>query len=161
FFGQARFTGPDAVAVGDRTLRFRKAVIATGARAAGPAVPGLAETGYLTNETVFSLTELPPRLAVIGAGPLGCAFAQAFAGFGSRVTLLGNHPPLLPREDRDAARRVEAALARDGVNLVMGCTVLRADRQGAEKMLRLEGGGAESTLRVDEVLAGVGRTPNV
>jgi hypothetical protein len=89
FFGQARFTGSDTVEVGGRALRFRRAVIATGARAARPEIPGLAEAGYLTNETIFTLTELPPRLAIIGAGPVGCELAQAFARFGARVTLLG------------------------------------------------------------------------
>ena len=88
FLGAGAFTGRDAVAVGDATLRFKKAVIATGARAAVPAVPGLAEAGYLTNETVFSLTALPRRLAVIGGGPIGCELAQAFARFGAQVTIV-------------------------------------------------------------------------
>src|SRR5262249_52203815 len=106
FFGEARFTGPEAVAVGGRVLRFRRAVIATGARAARPDIPGLAEAGFLTNETVFTLTELPPRLAVIGAGPLGCELAQAFARFGASVSLLGDRPQILPPADPDAARGV-------------------------------------------------------
>src|SRR5579872_4953127 len=106
YLGQAAFTGPNTVAVAGQTLRFRRAVIATGARADRPAIPGLAEAGFLTNETVFSLTELPPRLAVIGAGPIGCELSQAFARFGSRVHLLGNRPQILPREDRDAAEQV-------------------------------------------------------
>ena len=79
FLGQARFTGPDTVAVGGATLRFARACIATGARATAPPIDGLAEAGYLTNETVFSLTELPRRLAVLGAGPIGCELAQSFA----------------------------------------------------------------------------------
>jgi pyruvate/2-oxoglutarate dehydrogenase complex dihydrolipoamide dehydrogenase (E3) component len=103
FFGQARFAGPDSVEVDGRALRFSRAVIATGARAAKPDIPGLAEAGYLTNETVFTLTRLPRRLAVIGAGPIGCELAQAFARFGSEVTLIGNRPQIMPREDRDAA----------------------------------------------------------
>src|SRR5213596_390528 len=121
FFGDARFTGPDTVDVGGHVLRFRRAVIATGARAAQPDIPGLADAGFLTNETVFTLTELPPRLAIIGAGPVGCELAQAFARFGARVSLLGNRPQIMPREDPDAARIVEKAMQRDGVNLVLGC----------------------------------------
>src|SRR5436853_2701029 len=78
FLGEAHFTGPDTVEVGGQTLRFKRAVIATGARATDPPVPGLAETGYLTNETVFNLTQCPARLAVIGGGPIGCELAQAF-----------------------------------------------------------------------------------
>src|SRR5437588_10505998 len=92
FFGEARFTGPDTVEVGGRVLRFRRAVIATGARAAHPDIPGLQGAGFLTNETVFTLPELPPRLAVIGAGPIGCELAQAFARFGARVSLVGHRP---------------------------------------------------------------------
>ncbi len=160
FLGHGRFTGRDTVEVAGKTLRFAKAVIATGARAARPPIPGLAEAGYLTNETVFTLTELPRRLAVIGAGPIGCELAQAFARFGAEVSLLGKVPQLLPREDRDAAALVEKALARDGVRLALGCKVLAVERQGAEKVLRVEGGGARE-VRVDEILVGVGRQPNV
>src|SRR5262249_986227 len=117
FLGSARFTGPDTIQVGDAVLHFRKAVIATGARPATPDIPGLADASFLTNETVFSLTELPARLAVIGAGPIGCEMAQGFARCDSQVTLIGKHPQLLPREDRDAAALIEQALRGDGVRL--------------------------------------------
>src|SRR5262249_36510034 len=161
YFGQARFTGPDSVEVGGRTLRFRKAVIATGSRAARPPISGLAEAGYVTNETVFSLTELPRRLAVIGAGPIGCELAQAFARFGSDVTLLGNHGQILPKEDRDAAKLVDQEMVRDGVKLVLDCNVTHVQAEGSVKVLRLDCGGSHSELHVDELLVGVGRTPNV
>src|SRR5579863_4258807 len=103
--GEGRFSGTDSVVVGDATLRFKKAVVATGARAHVPEIPGLTEAGFLTNETVFSLTELPRRLAVIGGGPIGCELAQAFARFGARVTIVQRSAQILPREDRDAAQR--------------------------------------------------------
>src|SRR5437879_4328805 len=115
FLGEGRFAGPDSLAVAGVTLRFKKAVIATGTRPAVPPIPGLAESGYLTNETVFTLTSLPERLAVLGAGPIGCELAQAFARFGARVSLLANHQQILAREDRDAAERVEREMLRDGV----------------------------------------------
>ncbi len=98
FLGEARFSGPDRVDVGGRTLRFKKAVIATGARAAVPVLPGLAEAGFLTNETVFTLTALPPRLVVLGGGPIGCELAQAFARLGSKVTLVASSARLLPKD---------------------------------------------------------------
>src|SRR5262249_22692052 len=160
FLGEGRFTGPDAVEVAGKPLRFRKAVIATGARAARPPIPGLAEASFLTNETVFTLTELPRRLAVIGAGPVGCELAQAFARFGAEVCLLGKDAQLLPREDRDAATLVEKAMGHDGVKLLLGCRVLGVEKHGAEKVVRLECGGPRE-LRVDEILVGVGRQPNV
>ena len=106
FLGSGRFVGPDCIEVGGEKLYFRRAVVATGARAAVPPIPGLKEAGYLTNDTVFNLTELPKRMAVLGAGPIGCELAQSFARFGSAVTVLDMSDHMLPREDPDAARRV-------------------------------------------------------
>src|SRR2546425_13093738 len=157
FLGEGQFLSSDAIAVGGKTLRFRKAVIATGARAAALPIPGLAEAGYLTNETVFSLTELPRRLAVIGAGPIGCELAQAFARFGSQVNLLGKDGQILPREDRDAAHLVEREIVRDGVKLVLECEVLQVLQHGAEKVLYHKVNGVIENLVVDEILVGVGR----
>ncbi len=82
FLGAGRFTGPDTIEVAGQTLRFAKAVIATGARAAAPPIPGLKDIPYLTNETLFSITELPRRFGIIGAGPIGCEMAQSFARLG-------------------------------------------------------------------------------
>jgi pyruvate/2-oxoglutarate dehydrogenase complex dihydrolipoamide dehydrogenase (E3) component len=171
YLGQAAFTGANTVEVAGNTIRFRSAVIATGARAHRPPIPGLAEAGFLTNETVFELTELPPRLAVIGAGPIGCELAQAFARFGSRVHLLGNHPQILPREDPDAAARVEEALRRDGVAFTLNCQIDRVEKRGHEKVVHLTGGpghkpeapapGPQQQIVVDEILIGAGRVPNV
>jgi pyruvate/2-oxoglutarate dehydrogenase complex dihydrolipoamide dehydrogenase (E3) component len=161
FLGEGRFIAPDAVEVGEETLRFRKAIIATGARASAPPIQGLAEAGYLTNETVFSVTELPARLAVIGAGPIGCELAQAFARFGSRVSLLEVEPRILIREDRDAAMRLEKALIRDGIQMMLGCRITGVRREGGEKVLDVERDGRAEWIRVDEILVGVGRAPNV
>src|SRR6185295_3947405 len=119
FLGDARFSGPDTVEVGGQTLRFKKAVIATGARAAALPISGLADVGYLTNETVFSLTERPRRLAVIGAGPIGCELAQAFRRLGCEVTLLQDVAHLLEREDADAAEIVQRAFVHEGIRLIV------------------------------------------
>ena len=161
FLGEARFTGPDALEAGGKTLRFAKAVIATGARAAIPPIPGIEKAGYLTNETVFSLTSLPTRLAVIGGGPIGCELAQAFARFGSKVVILQSAPQILHREDPDAALRVQAALTKDGVEIVTGCSIASVEWRGGEKVIRVESGGGARELVCDEVLVGVGRAPNV
>jgi len=162
YFGNARFTGPDTVDVDGTTLRFAKAVIASGARASAPPVPGLAEAGYLDNETVFTLTERPRRLAVIGAGPIGCELAQAYRRLGSEVTLLELAPQILSREDPDAAAIVQAALVRDGIELVLGCELQRVEKRGPEKIVHLTcpRAGARS-LVFDEILIGAGRAPNV
>ena len=162
FIGEARFVRPDKVAVGDAVLTFSKACIATGARAAAPPIPGLQEAGYLTNETVFSLTQLPTRLAVIGAGPIGCEMAQTFARFGSQVTLIASDPMrILPREDPQAATRVRASLEADGVRIVGGGKTARVNVEGIDKVISLECEGTSQELRVDQILIGVGREPNV
>ncbi|MGC8559838.1 MAG: mercuric reductase [Phycisphaerae bacterium] len=176
FIGEGRFLDSRTVGVDNNVLRFKKAVIATGARAVALPIPGLAEAGYLTNETLFSLTELPRRLAVIGAGPIGCEMAQAFARLGSQVTLLEQQKQLLPREDRDAADVVEKSLRNDGVEINCCCRILGISRRGDAKILELEGpehgqapapdGGnaspsAKRQLCVDAILIGVGRAPNV
>ncbi len=161
FLGEARFTDMDVVEVGGAKLRFARAVIATGARAAAPKIPGIEEAGYLTNETVFSLTELPRRLAVLGAGPIGCELAQAFARFGSKVFLVNTHAHVLPREDADAAAIVERALLKDGIEILASCKTLKASRRGAAKVLQIESEGKPRELEVDAILAGVGRAPNV
>ena len=161
FLGEGRFVDSGSVEVAGQQLRFRRAVIATGARAMPLPIPGLAEAGYLTNETVFSLTELPKRLAIIGAGPIGCEMAQAFARFGSQVTLLEVMPQILIREDKDAAALIQAALIRDGVSLVLGCQITGVERDGQDKLLRVEKDEQQEEIRVDAVLLGVGRAPNV
>jgi pyruvate/2-oxoglutarate dehydrogenase complex dihydrolipoamide dehydrogenase (E3) component len=161
FLGDARFVGPETVEVAGQTLNFSKAVLATGARAAVADIPGLAGVGHLTNETVFSLTELPARLAVVGAGPVGCELAQAFARLGSQVTLVGKSDQILPKEDRDAADIVQKAMARAGVRFLLGCEVTRAERQGDDKVLLACQGPASQEILVDAVLLAVGRAPNV
>ena len=158
YLGEGRFTGPDAVEVGGKTLHFRRAVLATGARAAKPDIPGLEEIGYLTNETVFNLTELPRRLAVVGAGPIGCELAQAFARFGSEVFLLGRQPTVLPREDAEATAIAARALERDGVKVLLGVRTVRAEKAGDDRVIHLSDG---REVRADAVLVGVGRAPNV
>lgn len=161
FLGHGRFTGPRAVEVAGAELRFKRAVVATGARAAPPPIPGLAEVGCHTNETIFSLVSRPERLAVIGAGPVGCELAQSFQRLGSRVTLVEVAPQVLIREDSDAAALVQAALERDGVELFLGAKLLGVERRGGAKRLRVSGAAGEREILVDEVLVGVGRAPNV
>ncbi|MBF2035915.1 MAG: mercuric reductase [Leptolyngbyaceae cyanobacterium T60_A2020_046] len=163
FLGEARFVDGATVQVGDHRLPFKKAVIATGARAHRPSVPGLAEAGFLTNETVFSLTERPRRLAVIGGGPIGCELAQAFHRLGSEVTLLHNHGHLLNREDADAAEIVQQQLIKEQLNLVLDAKLERVETTPTGKVLHYsqEGSSAPQTVEVDEILVGAGRVPNV
>lgn len=160
YLGAARFTGPDRVEVDGRELEFSRAVVATGARAVVPPIPGLAEAGFLTNETIFNLTELPHRLAVVGGGPIGCELAQTFSRFGSRVTLIERADQFLQREDRDAATVLLGAMRRDGVDVRLSTSLAEVEKRDGEKVLRLEGEGG-GTLTADAILVGVGRAPNV
>lgn len=161
FIGEGRFVAPDAVEVDGRRLRYLKAAICTGARAAAPPIPGLAEAGYLTNETVFSLTALPPRLAVIGAGPIGCELAQSFARFGSQVHIFEVLHGILPKEDRDAAETVRESMYRDGVQLLCCGKELTITKTDGGKRLTVDSHGRHYDILVDEILVGVGRAPNV
>lgn len=161
FLGHGRFTGPDTIEVDGRDLRFRRAVIATGGRAAAPPIPGLEEVDYLTNETVFSLTELPRRFGIVGAGPIGCEMAQTFARFGSAVSLFEMSDHVLVREDADAAAIVQNALARDGVELVLSAGVQRVGRGQSGIVVTFERDGEERQIEVDALLVAVGRKPNV
>lgn len=161
FLGAGRFVAKDEIEVGGARLKFRRAVIATGARATRPDVPGLDDAGFLTNETVFSLRERPRRLAVVGGGPIGCELAQAFQRLGCSVTLIHHGAHLLDREDADAAEIVQRALLRDGVSLELAAKLLRVERHGETKRLHLEGVSGARIVEADEILVGAGRSPNV
>jgi pyruvate/2-oxoglutarate dehydrogenase complex dihydrolipoamide dehydrogenase (E3) component len=159
FFGMARFVDGHTIAIEDQRLRFKKAVIATGARAAHPDIPGLVEAGFLTNETVFSLTELPKRLAVIGGGPIGCELAQAFHRLGSQVTLLHKHSHVLDREDGDAAAVIQQQFLREEMQLVLNAHLERVEPSPSGKVLHYCQGDATHSIEVDAILVGAGRTP--
>ena len=143
YFGEARFTGAASVSVDGRALTFRRAVIATGGRPAVPPIPGLADAPFLTSETLFDLTEQPRRLAIVGAGPIGCEMAQAFARLGTAVTLIDHAPQVLPQEDADAAAIVARRLTADGVTLQLGSAITGVP------------GGC------DRLLIAAGRAPNI
>ncbi len=162
FLGLGRFTGPRTVEVGGTSLTFAKAVIATGSRPAVPSVLGLEEAGYLTNETVFNVTERPARLGVIGGGPVGCELAQTFQRLGSQVVLVHRGAHVLNKEDADAGEIVQQALCGDGVQLILGATLLTVERRGETKVLRYrDDTGQTSELAVDTLLVATGRLPNV
>lgn len=162
YLGEASFAGEGRVKVGDQVLEYKKAVIATGARAVAPPIEGLADAGYLDNETVFSLTERPRRIAVIGAGPIGCELAQSFQRLGSEVHILERMDQVLTREDPDAARIVQNELVKEGVEMIFECAINRIERRGDERVIYLTC-PAKGTreLVVDEILVGAGRAPNV
>ncbi len=161
FIGEGRFTGRHTIHVGDRTLTFKKAVIATGARAAAPPIPGLEHVPYLTNETVFSLTELPKRLGIIGAGPIGCEMAQAFASFGAEVTLIEAMHGVLPNEDPDASVFVKKALEHAGVRVLCCGKDVEVKKEEDGIHLVLSAHDEAYDVPVDQLFVAVGRAPNI
>jgi pyruvate/2-oxoglutarate dehydrogenase complex dihydrolipoamide dehydrogenase (E3) component len=162
FLGTGRFSGPRSVEVAGQTLHFARAVIATGGRAVAPAIPGLAETGYLTNETVFNLTARPARLGVVGGGPIGCELAQTFQRLGTQVTLLHRGAHVLNKEDADAAAIVQQAILHDGVQLVLEAQLHTVATCGEAKVLRYtDAAGQACETSVEAILVAAGRAPNV
>lgn len=161
FLGEARFAGPDRVEVGGAVIRFKKAVIATGARPVVPPIEGLSESGYLTNESIFNLTEAPGHLVVVGGGPIGCEMAQAFRRLGSRVTIIEMAPQFLIREDADAAAILARAFQREGIDVLLGTGVNKITAERGKTLVHVRNQEKSWTVRGDALLMGVGRAPEV
>ena len=163
FLGKGRFTGKNTIEVNGKTLKFAKAVVATGGTAAVPDIPGLNQVPYLTNASVFNLTELPARLGVIGAGPIGLELAQAFQRLGSQVTVFSRSDKILPKEDPDAARIVENALRRDGVSFAYNTRIEGVESTGGQPPLTMavETDSQKRSLEFDALLVATGRKPTV
>ena len=163
FMGKGHFTGKNTIEVNGQTLKFAKAVVATGGTASVPPIPGLKEAPYLTNASIFNLTERPARMGVIGAGPIGMELAQAFQRLGSQVTVLNRDAKILPREDPDAAKVVENALLKDGVTFTYNVVFKGVESKGAKPpvCVTVEDPDGERTLEFDALLVATGRKPNV
>lgn len=155
-FGAARFTGPREIEVDGERIRARRFLVATGSAPAVPPIPGLAEAGYDTSDTIFTRRDLPPRLAVLGAGPVGVELAQAFARFGSRVTLVERAGQVLPSNDAAVAGVLQAALEAEGVTVRTAAGVQGVRRDGDSRQLQLADG---STLECERILVATGRRP--
>lgn len=155
--GGARFRDPHTLRVGDRDITAKYVLIASGSRPAIPDINGLAEVGFLTNEDVFDLDDLPSRLAVIGGGPIGVELAQALHRLGAGVTVLQRGPHLIPRDDTDMIDILERRFAGEGIDVRCNTRPSTVRREGGDVVLTLEG----SELRADQILCAVGRMPNV
>ena len=140
-----------------RTLTTRNIVIATGAMPFVPPLPGLAESGYLTSDTLWQLRELPPRLVVLGGGPIGCELAQSFARLGSKVTQVEMLPRIMIREDEEVSALARTALERDGVNVLTGHKALRCEKDGEQQFIVVEAAGQTQRIAFDVLLCAVGR----
>ncbi|KAG5182768.1 mercuric reductase [Tribonema minus] len=167
FIGRGTFTGPNTIAVNGKTLTFRKAVVASGGCASLPPITGLKEAPYLTNASIFNLTALPPRLLVLGGGPIGMELAQAMARFGAQVTVVLRGSKIMPKEDSDAADIVAAAMERDGVKFHYNLKFVRVEHTQADgeafPTIRMiaEDKGTEVVFEAEALLVAAGRRPNV
>jgi pyruvate/2-oxoglutarate dehydrogenase complex dihydrolipoamide dehydrogenase (E3) component len=161
YLGDARFVGRHEIEVEGKRLSFSKAIIATGARAATINLPGFAEVGYLTNETVFSIEALPKTLLVIGTGPIGCELAQTFRRFGSEVIMVGRGSRLLPNDDADAAQIIRRRFEKEEIRILFGSKLLRAERADGRRRIYIQRGDRQDSIVADEILVAIGRAPNV
>jgi pyruvate/2-oxoglutarate dehydrogenase complex dihydrolipoamide dehydrogenase (E3) component/uncharacterized membrane protein YdjX (TVP38/TMEM64 family) len=162
--GFAKITSPWTVQVAladgtTQTLTTRSIVIAAGASPFVPPIPGLKEAGFLTSDTVWSLTALPRRLVVLGGGPIGCELAQSFARLGAQVTQVEMQPRVMVREDVEVSELVAQSLRADGVELLTGHQAVRCEVAGGVKRLVVKSAGGEHAIAFDELLCAVGRSP--
>ncbi|MEL6348672.1 MAG: FAD-dependent oxidoreductase [Myxococcota bacterium] len=161
YMGHARFTSPNHIDVGGQTLEFSKAIIATGGHAFIPPIPGIEEIGYLTNETLFQITEIPEHLIIIGGGPIGAEMAQSFRRFGARVTLLDMADRLLPRDDPEASQIIMEQFTRESIDFRLGARVSRFRTEDGQKIVCYERDGQMIEVAGDAILISVGRRANV
>jgi pyruvate/2-oxoglutarate dehydrogenase complex dihydrolipoamide dehydrogenase (E3) component len=156
-FGDGKFIDRATFEVNDRKLKARAFVVSTGSRPAIPPIPGLKEAGFLTNEQVFSLTERPHSLAIIGAGPIGCELGQAFSRLGSEVTIINSRDQILPKEDPEAAKVVQDQLIAEGIQILSQSRAERVEVKDGKKYLF----AGKKEVIVDEILVSAGRVPNI
>ncbi len=161
FMGRGSFTSPESLEVNGETINFKRALIATGARASKLRAPGFQDIEMRTNEDIFSLNELPKRLIVIGGGAIGCELAQAFARLGSSVVQIEKASRLLQREDADASKLIQASLEQDGVKILLNSSVESVSKDGTDKVVLVKQNGSKHQFKGDEILVSVGRSPNV
>jgi pyruvate/2-oxoglutarate dehydrogenase complex dihydrolipoamide dehydrogenase (E3) component len=166
-FGAPRFVNPHELVVTlketgeEKRFTAKRFCLATGSRPAAPPVEGLRETGFLTNEEIFHLQQLPRRLAILGAGAIGVEMGQAFARLGSRVTLIEMSERVLPKEDEEVSTTVENLLRAEDLEILLNAKAIQA-RRGADgaKVLTVEQDGAARDIEADEILVATGRRPN-
>jgi len=161
FFGEARFFSQNTIEVNQQKLTFKKAVIATGAKPIKPTIKGIETVPFYTNETIFSLTELPSSLAVIGGGAIGCELAQLFQRLGSQVTIFHKYNHLLNKEDDETAEIIQNIFKKEGINLILNAQILQVEKTDQGHKIYYQSNQKEASIIVQEMLIAVGRSPNI
>ena len=157
----ARFNGSDTIEAGGRTISAKRFLIATGSRIAMPAIPGLAEAGFVTSDDVLELETLPRSVVVLGGGPTACELAQYLSRLGVVTTMIQRSPTLLSDEDEDVAQSLRAALERENIVVITGTALTGVERSGGMKTVRFLHGGSETSVQADEIFIALGRNPNI
>ncbi len=160
-FGKVAFKSATELFLNDELFSSRNTIIATGSRPMVPRVEGLEEAGYVTNEGVFDLTQLPASLVIVGGGPIGVELGQAFERLGSKVTIIQGPERILPREDPEVSETVASALVSEGIKIVTGARFIKASRNGDKKVVTARQGDKLLAFEADEILLAPGRQPNV
>lgn len=158
-FGTATLEKNGAVKVGKTRLAAKRVVIATGSQPYVPNLPGLKKAGYETNQTIFSLSKLPKRLAIIGGGPIAIEMAGAFRRLGSQVTVIEHNLCILKHLDEEAALRVEKALRRQGVTVHTSTSVVKVSATARQKTIEVRSAGEKIDVKADTILVAAGRRP--
>lgn len=159
--GEAEILSPHRVKVGDRVISTRHIIVATGARPTVPPIPGLQDIAFLTSDNLWDIEQLPKRLLVVGAGPIGCELAQAFSRLGSQVTVVDMASQVLPRADKDVSKFITDRLTQDNIHFVLNAKLLAFDDDtSGGKVVEIERQGQREKIEYDRVLIAVGRTPN-
>src|SRR6266702_3100161 len=160
-FGQVSFKSPTELVLNGETFTSRNTLLATGSRPIKPKVEGLEEMGYLTNEDVFDLTNLPASLVIVGGGPIGVELGQAFERLGAKVTIIQGPERILPREEPEVSETVAKVLGSEGITIVTGARFVKAGRNGTKKVVTAKRGEQTLTFEADEIILALGRQPNV
>ena len=159
--GNARIVSPWEVEVDGQRHSARSLIIATGAQARVPDIEGLHSVDFRTSDTLWEIRDLPKQLVIIGGGPIGCELAQAFARLGSKVSLIQKDSRLLPREDADASKIIEARFADEGIEVITNCEAIRVEGDKTGGTLIGKRDGNEVRFEFDRLLLALGRKPNV
>lgn len=161
FFGDGRFLDQNTFEINGKIITSKKFVIATGSRAAAVPLKGLEDIKYLTNESALKLDYLPKSIIILGAGPLGLEFAQIFARFGSKVTIIEKMGHILPREDKEISDTLESILKQEGIEIHTCVNVDHVRQEGDIKVVVAECSGQKREFQADEFMLAIGRAPNI
>jgi pyruvate/2-oxoglutarate dehydrogenase complex dihydrolipoamide dehydrogenase (E3) component len=160
-FGSVTFQSPTTLLLNEEKITSRATIIATGSHPAHPKIEGLESVAYLTNESVFQLTHLPPSLLIIGGGPIGVEIAQALTRLGVQVTIIQRSERILPKEEADVSAAITDVLQSEGVRLVTQARVLKVEQQGEKKCITVTQGEQIVSFEADEIFIAAGRQPNI